>query len=261
MSNDNKSDGFSSTNIIFFYSKNEINLDFDKLSEKMRQYTGEIELINKTFFHKEFLIDEFLPSSIIMDYGKAEPKIDEVDLSQVWDFNEVEEVLSECKYCISLAQMLIAARLDYKQRNTLTRNVMKAILETHHFDLIYFQTTGTIVSPHKFLENFNDPLFGIANVRFFNINYSDGLKRMLMDTRGLSFFGTIPDLQVQFSKLDPNKVFSYLYGMMHYVYDNGDIIKDNETSGPTINDRWICTHQYSAVEPTRHVIDIDPNDE
>jgi hypothetical protein len=51
-----------------------------------------------------------------------------------------------------------------------------------------------------------------------------------------------------------------LYRAAHYIYDNGDIVRDGETiQGIGPDARWKCRHEVSLVEPVRPVLDVMPD--
>ena len=79
-----------------------------------------------------------------------------------------------------------------------------------------------------------------------------------IDTVGLAWLG-LPDLQIRFNGLDADAVDAYLRGLVEYLFDEGDALRDGNTiQGVDFHDRWKCRHQPAAIAPERTVIDIDP---
>jgi len=80
----------------------------------------------------------------------------------------------------------------------------------------------------------------------------------LMDTIGLAALG-LPDLQCHFRNLDVQAVAGMLYNTGLYIFENGDVIEDGHTvAGINPNDKWLCQHEDSLLEPERVVLDVNP---
>jgi hypothetical protein len=79
-----------------------------------------------------------------------------------------------------------------------------------------------------------------------------------VDTVGLAWLG-LPDLQIRFNGLDVDAVETYLRGLVEYLFEEGDALRDGKTiQGVDFHDRWKCSHVPATIAPARTVIDIDP---
>jgi len=100
--------------------------------------------------------------------------------------------------------------------------------------------------------------FSPVNVRLFNIEGIDDESEPLMDTMGLAAFD-LPDLQYHFKDLDPDAVARILHVYGDYIFKNGDIIEGDHTIREiSPDDKWVCRHEISLVEPNRILLDINP---
>ena len=98
-------------------------------------------------------------------------------------------------------------------------------------------------------------MFGIANVRLFNISDSE-TEDILMDTVGLSLLG-LPDLQLRFKGLNESEVARLLWNYAYYIFELGDVIESGNTIlGLEPNSKWKCERQVSLTAPERYVINI-----
>ena len=80
---------------------------------------------------------------------------------------------------------------------------------------------------------------------------------MVMDSVGNAPFG-LPDVQCHFKSLEPNMVAEVLFNAASYIFEHGDVINDRETFGMTEDQKWICQHELSLLEPKREVLDLNP---
>ena len=105
-------------------------------------------------------------------------------------------------------------------------------------------------------DQIENPVYGFVNVRFYNLEGTDGDR--VMDTLGLGALG-LTDLQLHYRELAPGEVAAELYNIAVYLLENGDVIEDGHTvQGFTPEDRWRCRHEMSLMPPRRPVLDINP---
>jgi hypothetical protein len=155
-----------------------------------------------------------------------------------------------------------ARYIPYKKRLHLFQSVLVSVLENVEPLGLLFQSSQKILQPGAYLrsqrsDGIYQPLYGSLNVRLFRI--SDGSpNEVVMDSIGLYEFG-LPDVQMHFRNLDCGRVAGFLYSLAEYIFDNGDVIHDgNTTQGLTQQDRWRCKHEMSLIGPDRVVLDVDP---
>jgi hypothetical protein len=184
-------------------------------------------------------------------------------LEQSWNYNKDKESIKNCKIKV-LVTDLMAIGLEYTKRVELFQKVLYAIVELIPCEGINFHISEQVITREDYLENNPlddeyDPLFGILNVRIFNI---EGKKNeYIMDTLGLSAIG-LCDLQCHFKNLDPNEISNILYSYGYYIFDNQDAV-DYMTivEGISENDKWKCRHEVALAGPERVVLDINPGKE
>jgi hypothetical protein len=160
-----------------------------------------------------------------------------------------------------IANDLMAAALDPKIRNKQFRGFIRAIQEVAPCKAMHWMNTELLVHPGQFVfrqdESDANPLYGSINVRFFNIQGSNG--DLLMDTLGLAVLG-LPDIQCHYRELQPTDVARVLYDVAYYLFQGGDVIKDGETvPGVLDHDKWRCQHEMALAGPERVVLDLNPS--
>lgn len=182
-------------------------------------------------------------------------------LQQSWDWPEARAASGRHR-CTLLVTDLLSSGLDYGQRLYLFTRVVRSVLETVPCLAIHWQRSQRLVDPAAYLASLSDadgnsPIFPAVNVRLFRIE-NEAPGETLMDTLGLTALG-IPDLQCHFLGLDPMEVAQMLYNSAFYLYENGDVISDNETiQGLSEGQRWVCRHEDALVAPERIVLDVNP---
>src|SRR5262249_4988245 len=140
------------------------------------------------------------------------------------------------------------------------RGFVRAVQEIAPCEAMHWINTQQIINPSRFVfmqgEEGAQPLYGSINVRFFNIQGSNG--DCLMDTLGLAVLG-LPDIQCHYRELQPKDVAHVLYNVACYIFERGDIIKNGETvPGVLQHDEWRCRHEMALAGPERIVLDLDP---
>ena len=186
----------------------------------------------------------------VLDYASS--------FRQSWSWRTAKEFVQACSHIIRISNEY-DGNVDYKDRVLVMRNAIRAIVECSVCNAVHFQMTQQFVKPESYLASFNEPvpdrLFGFINVRFFKIHDSDD---MLMDTIGLNAMG-LEDLQCSFKKYNPKDISNVLYNTAYYIFDNGNVIIDDDTvQGVKRTDKWPCHRARSLVVPKRTVIDIAP---
>jgi hypothetical protein len=150
--------------------------------------------------------------------------------------------------------------LDYKTRLVLFMNFLVAVTKATNPQVVYSASSQKLVDPLSLVKSWDgqekENLFGIMNVRLFNISNSH-TKELLMDTVGLSLLG-LPDFQLRFSDLDESEVARLLWNYAYYIFEQGDVIENGNTLlGLEANSKWGCERQTSLAPPERVVINVD----
>lgn len=191
------------------------------------------------------------------------PQIDQLMevIEQNWENPDVVADLSRVKAKAVIGDVL-AHLLPYKTRLELIHQMVLAILKQCSPIAIHWTPSGCILPPQKYLaskqgQDDSDPVFPAVKLRVFNnSNAPEGA--VIMDTLGAASLG-LPDVQCHFRDLDPDRIGNCLYDIAYYLFDNGDVIQDNQTvQGISDADKWKCRHEDSLTTPERLVLDIDP---
>jgi hypothetical protein len=188
----------------------------------------------------------------------AEPERYTELIQQSWGFQECDTVVERARHTLAICE-LMARQLEPVERVRLFHGVLQALLECTEPDAIAFHHSQQVVHPQAYRESTSSaPILrpGALNVRFFNIENSDG--DMLMDTRGLTEVG-LHDLQCHFRDLDPDQVARVLMNTAIYVFENGPVIESGNTvAGVEEGTKWRCQFEEALVAPPREVLDLDP---
>lgn len=266
---ENVQDVFAETYSVELYMKEEPFILENDLLDNIKKYCGNVEITSKQENNMVFaFMDHVLeyknmsaPVSIVISKIYDKPDILKLkkSLEQSGDLNNKEEI-EKCSYRIIVTDIM-AIGLEYRKRIEIFQKALYAIVEMISCEGIHFQLTEQVINREEYLENnpFSeeyDPLFGILNVRLFNI---EGKKEeYLMDTLGLSAVG-LCDLQCHFKNLNPDKILNILYSYGYYIFDNSEAADNlKEIDGINEMEKWKCEHEVSLAEPKRVVIDINP---
>jgi hypothetical protein len=180
------------------------------------------------------------------------------NLRQTWSWGDAEAVVRRTTSAI-LVTDIMAGPLDHRLRLPAYQAVLGSAVEVLRPDALWFAVGERFVDPAAYLADLaDDPnaFASIVNVRYVTI--SDRPGEQLMDTVGMTQFG-LPDVQLNFTTLDPSWVAGKLLGIARYVFDQGDIIEDGNTvPGLTDDERWPCAHELAMMRPQREVLDLDP---
>lgn len=270
----NVSDGFVDVYSVELYMNKYPIVFENKLLESIRKYCGNVDIIankdsNITFAFMDHILEyknANVPPGIaitIIDQGPDKEKLKK-SLGQSWNYSNKNELVESCKVKVIVSDFL-AIGLEYNKRVELFQKALYAIVEVLPCQLISFHITEQLITRDEYLENNPldeeyDPLFGMLNVRKFNIEGKEN--EYIMDTLGLSAIG-LCDLQCHYKNLDTNQVSDLLYSYGYYIFDNPDAAENiNEIEGiPLKSSRWKCQHEVAIVEPERIVLDINPGKE
>jgi hypothetical protein len=266
---ENVPDGFAEIYSVELYMKEEPIILENKLLENIKKYCGNVEVIsnkdnNITFAFMDYILEfknASAPVSIIVSKIYDKPNINKLEKSLEQSSNSIKKgEIQKCSYRIVVTDIM-AIGVDYRKRMEIFQKTLYAIVELIPCEGIHFHITEQVISRGDYLENNPldtnyDPLFGILNVRTFNIK--DKKDEYLMDTLGLSAIG-LCDLQCHFEDLNPNKIIDILYSYGYYIFDNSDAA-DNLKEIESVNEgeKWKCEYEISIAEPKRVVIDINP---
>jgi len=268
---ENHEEIYARTYGVELFYKSKPNFDRESLSENIRRRCGNIEIKYESKSILIFFLDHLItykdgqvPSQIAIMFTDKEINFDQLEtsLQQSWGFNNARDVVLNSKYTV-LVTDLMSSGLDYKVRIELFQKTLYTILEMSNCEAINWVRSEQVLCPLTYLDNHPDSenydlLLGVINVRMFNI---EGLNdEILMDTLGLSALG-LPDLQCHFNNIEPNQIANLLYMYGDYIFFNGDVIEDGNTiQGITHEQKWVCRHEVSLLEPRRVVLDITPGE-
>lgn len=182
-------------------------------------------------------------------------------LSQTWGWDDAIAAVARSTARVCVAD-LFAGDLEPRERLAIFESVLLGVIEAMPPTAIHWKPAGKLVDPAAFLRadgtaNYSQLPATALNVRVFRIKHSsDG--HVLMDTMGLASLG-LPDLQILYHNLEPQRVASHLYACALHVLRHGDCLEDGETiEGPSRGQEWTCRHAPSLTEPPRAVVDFDP---
>lgn len=176
------------------------------------------------------------------------------EVSQTWDWEGAESALASCTGSVLVTELL-ASLFTPQQRVSGLLAVVGVLIEQTRPRAIHWPNSQRITDPMSFDP---DGLDGVVNVRFFTIGNDEGA--MLMDTLGLHIF-ELPDIQCHYRDFPPGDVATMLFHTAVYVFEKGDVIDDGHTiSGPRGDERFVCRHENSLIDPARLVLDVDLGD-
>lgn len=179
---------------------------------------------------------------------------------QNWQWPEAAETVSACGYEVLLSDFMTRG-LPYKARAELFAHFLTGVVRALKPQAIYCVTAQKLLPPDELVPANEDddtvPLNALANVRLYTVSNGES-GELLMDTVGLNSLG-LPDLEIRFSGLSENDVAQQLWNCAYYLYEEGDVIDDDNTiSGVTADDKWLCKRQLSLTDPQRVVIHLVP---
>lgn len=193
-------------------------------------------------------------------------KMTEFERSQMWDCQESDRILTECKYQV-LATDMLAATLTARERADMLMDYLEALVEIYpDCEAVYFQNSGKLFTADQ-IRNHSIPrenrfIYFAVNARFFNIQNSDS---MIVDTVGMSTL-YLPDLQYHFQGMDPNWVVNHAYNVAAYLLAQDNPIKQGDSIDGIVDGRmnqtlqWKCHYEQALIQPVREVIDIFMNE-
>lgn len=178
---------------------------------------------------------------------------------QTWGTEHVDDVVNAATHTVMVTEFM-SRGLDPHQRLRLFHAVLQATVEALPPTAMVFKHSVQVVTPDDYLCARGEPPIrrpGSLNVRFFNVDGSDG--DMLMDTRGLAEIG-LTDLQCHFRTLEPNEVAAVLFNTALYSFETGAQFEDGHTvQGATEGAKWRCQFEDSLIPPKRVVLDLEPD--
>jgi hypothetical protein len=183
----------------------------------------------------------------------------EPSLLQSWDWQGARAIWSTGRNYMTVNDHL-AARLAPADRFRIFHGVLASVVEQVHPVAINWLPAQRLVQPQAYLAALGEDTATfdlMVNVRAFRI---DGpAPSVVMDTMGMRSFD-LPDLQINFTDLEPGRVAAWLKNVAYYVYEHGDVILDEHTvEGFNPDDRWPCRHEVAMIGPERVVLDVDPS--
>jgi hypothetical protein len=198
------------------------------------------------------LLTAVLRGSALGQDGKVLP-----DVSQTWDWAEVEQALEGCTGSVLVTELL-ASLFTPQQRVAGLMSVVRVLVERTAPRAIAWPYSQRVTDPALFS---SVDLDGVLNVRFFTVGAQDeepaAEAAMLMDTLGLDLF-ELPDVQCHYRDFAPADVATMLFNTAVYLFSAGDVIDDGHTiSGPAGDEHFVCRHENAMIGPPRMVIDVD----
>jgi hypothetical protein len=189
----------------------------------------------------------------------TKPEIGQEAFQQNWHWTEANQTVEKCRYEILVTDFMTRT-LDYKTRLELFINFLVAVTKATNPQVVYSVNSQKLIDPLSLIKSWDiqekEILFGMMNVRLFNISNSDR-KEVLMDTVGLSQLG-LPDFQIRFSDLNESEVARLLWNYAYYIFEKADVIESGNTLlGLEPNSKWRCERQISLAMPERVVINVE----
>jgi hypothetical protein len=243
-----------------FFFKEKPKLEREKILKTLKKRFNQIEGENLIFFFPEYLnqfSDGTVPAqAVIVEQDKKGIDLTKFDnaFNQSWHWEKVRLTMNECSYQFSLTDIL-SRGLEYKLRVEYFQKFVDSIIEATNPQALYFKSSDKVVEPKQYLDRGDAYLYGLMNVRLFNIsNEKEG--KILMDTIGLSSLG-LADWQIRFDDYDPDIIARLLTNYGYHVFEKGNVINHGDTiQGKEKADKWRCSFEDSIVEPTRRVYNI-----
>ena len=248
----------------------------DTIKSALVRKFGEVDTVSGNEALTSFAIKKYsaqfkegsLPPQVVMaeDHEFNQDSIDEFSRNQLWDINDGDGVLNQCKYELFIFD-LMASVMEYKERCELLMDWLEVAVELFpECRAVWIKPSGKLFEAHKIREGQTPRedrfvYYGV-NARFFNIENSND---QIVDTFGLYAIG-LPDVQYHFRNLDPNHVVNHAYNVASYIYDknapieNGETIDGIENGVMNANIRWNCQYEDALIQPTRVVLDICPGE-
>ena len=246
----------------------------DMMTSVMEKHLGEVDCFSHDKGVAGFAVKKYEaqfkegavnPQLMVMDCIKADKlKLDDIARSQMWDCENSEEILEECKYYVVATDMMAGAMENYKDRADMLMDYVKALMELYpQCEAVLFEHSKKMFTREQII-NHDIPrkdrfIYFAVNVRFFNI---EGTEDMVVDSLGMSTL-YLPDVQYHFHGMDPNWVVNHAYNILSYIYDNDAPIKSGETIDGVVDGRisrelmWKCQYEDSLIQPVREVLDIN----
>lgn len=195
----------------------------------------------------------------VPDDTNSKAEIANEAFQQNWHWADANTTAEKCNYEILVSDFMTRT-LDYKIRLDLFMNFLVAVTKATNPQVVYSISSQKLIEPSSLIKSWDgqekEILFGIINVRLFNISNSD-TKELLMDTVGLSLLG-LPDFQLRFPDLNESEVAGLLWNYAYYIFEQGDVIESGNTLlGLEPNSKWRCERQISLASPQRVVINVD----
>lgn len=269
-----KAPEYGSTFIIELFMKNTCEMPSkERIAEIMASQLGEVDVYSHTETNvgvaaKDYIADfEDVKIPIMLNMliteKPAEFTLDALTTSQFWDCKDGKSIIDQCPYMV-FANDMMSFITDAKKKARLLTGFTLALMELFPTcEAVLFCSSGKLLTREQILSFKDDPhmfvLIGV-NARFFNIQ---GTEDMMVDTLGLGTL-CLPDIQFHFHGADHNAVINHAYNLAVYLFENGDILKDDDTvDGLNAemrldqNVQWLCRHEESLIQPARLVIDVN----
>ena len=235
--------------------------------QKFSEKTDLLELSNNMIhaFHHHlplFSNERSIVTQSILTHSSAFTPPDNIQeiFEQSWSFLNAQEVVSECRYSISLNDFMGPLN-DPLIRIHLFNDIIQAALEVFpNTTALYWENSQCFVDPKQFIHAVSeDKTFvnGPINVRLYKIANQDHEEETLMDTLGMEVFN-LPDLQCHFINLEAAEVARFLFNTSKYLLEYGNVIQPGNTiQGILSEHRWECQYQNSLVQPHRILLNVN----
>jgi hypothetical protein len=178
------------------------------------------------------------------------PRVADHDLSQSWRWPDAGAALSQCRYTVSIVQ-LIGSRRAAADRLAAFRATLNAVVALARPLATWWPASQQALPPGALVAH---RLTGVVNVRTFRA--VDDPAVTVTDTLGLHTVG-LPDLQCQSRQLDLDKLGDLMLQLAEYMFDHGERIGPG-FPGIVAGQRFTVGRAGAAVPPVRPVLDLDP---
>ena len=173
-------------------------------------------------------------------------------IEQTWEWDGARKALGRCWYKLIVGD-ITGSRLPYAERYVRLTTLTAACVQLTEPQACFWKEAGCLVEPWRFEER----VARFCSVRQFN--FGVGFERH-MDTLGLAAIG-LPDVELRFARLEPERVAAFLYRTAEYLFEKGDVINDGDTvPSPDPAVHWKTVHDVATQAPSRVVVKIIPDE-
>ncbi|AKK05176.1 putative DUF4261 family protein [Corynebacterium mustelae] len=205
------------------------------------------------------LMPPMLMFSDITEVDDPDTIIDSFERTQLWRLGGREdEALALMNFTMGMTELHMPyASADFPPvaRLEVYAAAIRGVIRSLRPDVVRIVHSGDVYFGSEMLQSLEDEQFQPAqlavNIRSFNVA-GKAQGEFLMDSLGAYLFD-LPDVQVHAHTVDQDEVAGLVFGIVHYVLDEGDVFNDGDTVGV---EEYKVQHEMSLVQPPREVIDV-----